>query len=187
MDGWNDRLAVQQGDITRCRADAIVNAANSSLLGGGSVDGAIHAAAGPELLAYCRTVGGCPTGQARLTPGFNLPTPWIIHTVGPVWQGGGQGEAEQLANCYRNSLTLAVEHRLRRIALPAISCGIYGYPIDQATNIAVRTVADVLSKQPDLQVRFICLGSDLLQAYQSCLNGCIWPSPPPAENRTWSS
>ncbi|MGH8354257.1 MAG: O-acetyl-ADP-ribose deacetylase [Pseudomonas sp.] len=130
-------IEVWQGDITTLKLDAIVNAANQSLLGGGGVDGAIHRAAGPELLAYCRRLGGCPTGEARLTPGFKLPARYVIHTVGPVWHGGSHGEAELLAACYRNSLALAETEGLASIAFPAISCGVYGYPLEQAVSIAI--------------------------------------------------
>lgn len=131
------RIDVCQGDITHLAIDAIVNAANSSLLGGGGVDGAIHRAAGPQLLAHCRGLGGCPTGEARITPGFALPARHVIHTVGPVWRGGGQGEAELLAACYRNSLALAEAHELAEIAFPAISCGVYGYPLQAAASIVL--------------------------------------------------
>jgi len=130
-------IRVIQADITTLALDAIVNAANSTLLGGGGVDGAIHRAAGPELREYCRRLGGCPTGEARITPGFRLPARYVIHTVGPVWQGGGHGEAELLARCYRSSFDLARQHELRRIAFPSISTGAYGYPKDAAARIAV--------------------------------------------------
>ncbi|GAB4358019.1 MAG: O-acetyl-ADP-ribose deacetylase [Gammaproteobacteria bacterium] len=131
-------IEVLTTDITTLAVDAIVNAANESLLGGGGVDGAIHRAAGPELLAYCRKLNGCPTGEARITPGFNLPAKWVIHTVGPVWRGGEQGEAELLASCYRNCFRLAIENGIRSIAFPAISTGVYGYPKREAATIATR-------------------------------------------------
>jgi O-acetyl-ADP-ribose deacetylase (regulator of RNase III) len=131
------RIKVWQGDITTLDVDAIVNAANSSLLGGGGVDGAIHRAAGPELLVACRRLGGCPTGEAKITPGFQLPARFVIHAVGPVWGGGSKGEPEQLAACYRNSLAVARREGLESIAFPAISCGVYGYPLEEASRIAV--------------------------------------------------
>ena len=146
-------LHVVKGDITRCEVDAIVNAANESLLGGGGVDGAIHHAAGPELLAACRLLDGCRTGEAKLTPGFRLKAAHVIHTVGPVWRGGTHGEADLLASCYQKSLELADANGIRTLAFPAISTGIYGYPLEQATTIAVGTVLNylIISRNPSSQ------------------------------------
>jgi O-acetyl-ADP-ribose deacetylase len=146
----DDRMAVLVGDLTALDVDAIVNAANSSLLGGGGVDGAIHRAAGPKLLEECRTLGGCPTGEARITRGYDLPARHVIHTVGPVWHGGTHGEDEELANCYRNSLAVAVRHSLRTVAFPAISTGAYGFPPERAARIAVREVRAFLHDHPEL-------------------------------------
>lgn len=138
------RISIIQGDITKIADDAIVNAANNTLLGGGGVDGAIHASAGPDLLDACRLLGGCETGKAKITPGFNLPARFVIHTVGPIWYGGEQGEPELLASCYRESLKLAVEYNLKTIAFPSISTGAFGYPLNDASRIAIREIVEFL-------------------------------------------
>ncbi len=162
------RISIIQGDITQLPVDAIVNAANASLLGGGGVDGAIHHAAGPELLAACRLLKGCRTGQAKSTPGFRLPAQYVIHTVGPIWQGGSAGEAELLADCYSNSLSLAAEQGVRTLAFPAISCGVYGYPVEQAIPIALNTLLDTLEQCQEIErVYLCCFGTAMAQAYQA--------------------
>jgi len=165
-----ERIDIVRGDITTLDVDAIVNAANSTLLGGGGVDGAIHRAAGAELLAECRTLGGCQPGEAKLTRGYRLPARFVIHTVGPVWTGGNRDEAQTLANCYRNSLQLAVENGIKTIAFPAISCGAYRYPIRQAAQIALETTKDFLSSSDKIDKVFLVLWSkEIYDAYREPL------------------
>jgi O-acetyl-ADP-ribose deacetylase (regulator of RNase III) len=159
------------GDITRLQVDAIVNAANSSLLGGGGVDGAIHRAAGPALLAACRKLNGCATGDAKATPGFGLPAKWIFHAVGPVWQGGERGEGELLADCYRRSLELAHEHQVRSIAFPAISTGVYRFPPQRAARIAIDTVRNHIQGSGVEVVHFVCFNQQTLDLYERLLAG----------------
>ena len=163
-------IEIVEGDITTLDVDAIVNAANETLLGGGGVDGAIHRAAGPELLAECRTLGGCATGGAKVTRGYRLKARWVIHTVGPVWRGGTHDEDELLASCYRNSLQLAVENGLKTIAFPAISTGAYGFPMGRAAAIAVREVRRFLEHNPSItNVYFVCFGGEARRAYEKAL------------------
>jgi O-acetyl-ADP-ribose deacetylase (regulator of RNase III) len=164
------QIEAKQADITRQEVDAIVNAANSTLLGGGGVDGAIHRVAGPELRAECATLGGCPTGEVRLTAGYRLPARYVIHTVGPVWSGGRRGEPDLLGRCYVNALTLADQHGVHRLAFPSISTGAYGYPISQAARIAIETVREYAREETGLElVRFVCFSADDLAVYRELL------------------
>lgn len=165
------RMGVYRGNITKMGVDAIVNAANPSLLGGGGVDGAIHAAAGPELLEECKTLHGCAVGEAKLTAGYDLPAPYVIHTVGPIWQGGSKGEARKLACCYYHSLKIAAEYQLATIAFPAISTGVYGYPKREAAAIAIKTVHDFLQENTSLlKVYFVAFDSETATIYQEELD-----------------
>jgi O-acetyl-ADP-ribose deacetylase (regulator of RNase III) len=167
MKNPDSRIEILCGDITKLDVDAIVNAANTTLLGGGGVDGAIHRAAGPELLSECRTLGGCEPGQAKITRAYRLPARFVIHTVGPIWRGGKHDEARTLANCYRNSLQLAVENEIKTIAFPAISCGAYGYPIEEAAHIALKTTHEFLAVSDEIwKVIFVVWGEDIYDAYR---------------------
>jgi O-acetyl-ADP-ribose deacetylase len=164
------KIEIVRGDITKLEVDAIVNAANTTLLGGGGVDGAIHRAAGPEMLGECRTLGGCKPGEAKMTRGYRLSARSVIHTVGPVWRGGKRGEPETLANCYRNSLQIAVENGIKSIAFPAISCGAYGYPVQEAAQIAVNTTREFLVTEDKIdKVIFVLWGEDIYGAYRQAL------------------
>src|SRR5205823_12106579 len=164
------KIEVARGDITKLDVDAIVNAANTTLLGGGGVDGAIHRAAGPELFGECRTLGGCKAGEAKITRGYRLPARFVIHTVGPIWRGGTYGEPETLANCYRNSLQVAIENGIKTIAFPAISCGAYGYPLQEAAQIAVKTTREFLTAEDKInKVIFVLWNDDIYEAYRRIL------------------
>jgi O-acetyl-ADP-ribose deacetylase (regulator of RNase III) len=168
------RLELVQGDITQQDTEAIVNAANSSLLGGGGVDGAIHRAGGPQILEECRKIGGCPPGEARITTGGRLKAKYVIHTVGPIYYGRQRGEAQTLANAYRNSLALAAQHGIKSVAFPSISTGAYGYPIAQAASVALRTVMEYLQAHPEVElVRFVLFGQAAYDAYQKALRNLV--------------
>ena len=164
------KIELHKGDITKLKVDAIVNAANTSLLGGGGVDGAIHRAAGPELLEYNKKLGGCPTGEAKISPGFNLPAKYVISTVGPVWRGGNNNEDELLANCYKNSLKVAIDNNIKTIAFPSISTGVYSFPIEKASKIAVREVKNFLEKISSIErVIFVCFDDKTYDLYENLL------------------
>ena len=169
-----NRIEVVEGDITKQAVDAIVNAANTTLLGGGGVDGAIHRAAGPELLDECRKLGGGATGQAKITKGYRLPAKWVIHTVGPVWRDGRHGEDDLLASCYRSCLALAEQHGIRTIAFPSISTGAYGFPMDRAARIAVRETKGFLERNPSVErVRLVCFGKSATEIHSEALNEAL--------------
>jgi O-acetyl-ADP-ribose deacetylase (regulator of RNase III) len=166
------KIEIIKGDITKLKVDAIVNAANNSLLGGGGVDGAIHRAAGYQLLEHNRKLGGCKTGEAKISPGFNLPAKFIIHTVGPIWNGGNSNEDELLAKCYQNSLMLAVKNQIKTIAFPAISTGVYRFPLERATKIAIKKVRSFLSQNKEIEkVIFVCFGDETKKIYDKILEG----------------
>ncbi|MBK9098519.1 MAG: O-acetyl-ADP-ribose deacetylase [bacterium] len=169
-----NRIEIHKGDITKLNVDAIVNAANTSLLGGGGVDGAIHRAAGPELLEFNRKLGGCKTGEAKISPGFKLPAKYIIHTVGPVWNGGKNNEDKLLANCYINSLKLAVDNKIKTIAFPAISTGVYSFPLERATKIATTEVKKFLERNESIgKVIFVCFDEETCEVYERIVNELI--------------
>jgi len=163
----SEKIEIIQGDITRLKVDAIVNAANTTLLGGGGVDGAIHRAAGPRLLEECRRLGGCPTGKAKATDGYRLPARYVFHTVGPVWQGGAHHEDDLLASCYRECMKLAQEYQVRTIAFPAISCGVYHFPVERAARIAISTLLDCLKDKPEMEkIYLVCFDPQAYQTYR---------------------
>jgi O-acetyl-ADP-ribose deacetylase (regulator of RNase III) len=169
-----NRIKIIEGDITKLKVDAIVNAANNSLLGGGGVDGAIHRAAGPELLEECRKLGGCPTGEAKITKGYKLPAKWVIYTVGPIWYGGNKGEDEMLAKCYQNCLALAEQYDIKTIAFPSISTGAYGFPMERATRITLREVKNFLEKNTSIEkVILVCFGKSAYDCYQKAFKEIV--------------
>jgi len=174
MSSTRGRIRLTRGDITELPVDIIVNAANPTLLGGGGVDGAIHRAAGPELLAECRTLGGCLPGQSKITRGYRLPAAWVVHTVGPIWRGGNADEDATLASCYRTALTLAAEKRVATMAFPAISCGVYGYPVPRACAIAVREINEFLAGSPHpARVDLVCFDNEVYEAYRKILSAGV--------------